>query len=108
MYPTQFRNFFFLKYRVIMPSLCKYNFLLDRLVYTPDIDWFGEEIIPIVLVDNPVHIQPTSSKVTITITVEDVTDVPVIFLTSMGQSILLADPTEPIAVSLSILNFMIF
>ncbi|KAL5015140.1 hypothetical protein ScPMuIL_009410 [Solemya velum] len=74
------------------------------LVYTPDIDWFGEEIIPIVLVDNPVHIQPTSSKVTITITVEDVTDVPVIFLTSMGQSILLADPTEPIAIMIEELS----
>ncbi|KAL5015119.1 hypothetical protein ScPMuIL_009389 [Solemya velum] len=66
------------------------------LVYTPYLDLFGEENVPIILTDNPEEIPPATSRVTITITVEDVTDVPVIFLTSMGQSILLADPTEPV------------
>ncbi|KAL5014713.1 hypothetical protein ScPMuIL_008983 [Solemya velum] len=70
------------------------------LVYAAYVDRFGEESVPIILTDNPEDIPPATSKVTITITVEDITDVPVIFLASMGQSILLADPTEPVNVSL--------
>ncbi|XP_076085497.1 uncharacterized protein LOC143056293 [Mytilus galloprovincialis] len=72
------------------------------LLYTPCEDCTGLEIIPVILLENQTgtDISPLSTTVYLWINVTDLFDPPVIFLTQYGETLLGADPTEPIIVYL--------
>ena len=71
------------------------------MLYTPCQDCSGTEYINIILTEN--HTDPdipaASIPVTLTVTVTDKNDHPVMFLTQYGESLLHQDPSEPVIVS---------
>ena len=71
------------------------------MLYTPCKDCSGTEYINIILTENQTDpaIPVASIPVTLTVTVTNKNDHPVMFLTQYGESILHQDPSEPVIVS---------
>ncbi|XP_071123199.1 uncharacterized protein [Mytilus edulis] len=76
------------------------------LLYTPCRDCTGNEQIPVVLqeVQRDHLITPVHRLITLTISVTQLNDPPIVFMTQYGQNILHDDPTEPVLVYLEQMN----